>query len=39
MHVIGSIRLDPSPEVYFWPYLLFEAVGYGEIQRDTAGYS
>jgi len=22
--------------VYFWPYPVFEAVRYGEIQRDTA---
>jgi len=28
----------PSPGVYFWPYPVFEAVGYGEIQRDTARY-
>ena len=26
--------------VYFWrPYPVFEAVRYGEIKRDTAGYS
>jgi len=25
--------------VYFWSYPVFEAVGYGEIQRDTARYS
>ena len=29
----------PSPGVYFWLYPVFEAVGYGEIQRDTARYS
>jgi len=31
--------LKPSPGVYFWSYPVFEAVGYGEIQRDTARYS
>ena len=25
--------------MYFWLYPVFEAVGYGEIQRDTARYS
>ena len=27
---------QPSPGVYFWLYPVFEAVRYGEIQRDTA---
>ena len=31
--------IKPSPGVYFWRYPVFEAVGYSEIQRDTAGYS
>ena len=32
-----SRRSDqPSPGVYFWPYPVFEVVGYGDIQRDTA---
>jgi len=38
-----EVRLyKSSPGVYFWPYPVFEAVRYGEIQRDTAdtaGYS
>jgi len=29
----------PSPGLYFWLYPVFEAVGYGEIQRDTARYA
>jgi len=28
-----------SPEVHFWSYPVFEAAGYGEIQRGTARYS
>ena len=31
-----SPPLDPG--VYFWSYPVFEAVGYGKIQRDTARY-
>jgi len=36
---MGADHLSqPSPGVYFWPYPVFEAVRYGEIQRDTARY-
>jgi len=28
-----------APGVYFWLYPVFEAVRYGEIQRDTSRYS
>ena len=28
--------VEPSPGVYFWPYPVFEAMRYGEMQRDTA---
>jgi len=31
--------MGEGPGVYFWPYPVFGAVGYGEIQWDTAGYS
>jgi len=34
-----ATRAEPSaPRVHFWSYPVFEAVGYGEIQRDTARY-
>jgi len=29
-------QVEPFPGVYFWPYCVREAVGYGEEQRDTA---
>jgi len=38
----GPAPHKPPPlecRVFFWLYLVFEAVGYGEIQRDTARYS
>jgi len=31
--------VKPSPGVYFWPYPVFQAVGYGEIQWDTVRYT
>jgi len=35
---LQSARGSPGAGVYFWPYPypVFAAVGYGEIQRDTA---
>jgi len=36
---VVSYVIKPPPGVYFLLYLVFEAVGYGDIQRDTARYS
>jgi len=33
---VTRLLLEPSTGVYVWPYPVFEAAGYGEIQR---GYS
>ena len=34
-----AVSFESPPLEYCWLYPVFEAVGYGEIQRDTARYS